>query len=309
MDRLTSMAVFVKAADLGSFAKASAALNMSPQMVAKHVLFLEDRLGTTLLNRTTRRQSLTDIGRAYYDRCKLVLAEAEAADGLASEMRTTPRGVLRIGAGKTFGAYALAPFLTVWLSEHPEVEVDLVLNDRYIDPLDEGLDAIIRIGEIADTNLIARTLAPYRLFACASPAYLAEHGTPAHPGDLERHECLGFASWSRSFGCEWSFAKDGWTLTVNVRGRLRSNDWAALLNAALASQGITLGPEIVLSAELASGRLVRVLPDYDGPTKPMHLLYPATRRPTATLRAFIDAMVREFGNLQTTLKRSSSSGA
>lgn len=308
MDRLTSMAVFVKAADLGSFAKAAAALNLSPQMVAKHVLSLEDRLGMTLLNRTTRRQSLTDIGRAYYDRCKLVLAEAEAADGLANEMRKTPRGILRIGAGKTFGAFALAPFLKNWLSEHPSVEADLVLEDRYTDPLDEGLDVIIRIGELADTNLIAHPLAPYRLITCASPAYLAEHGTPVHPSDLESHQCLGFASWSRTFGCEWTFAKDGRTQTINVQGRLRSNDWAALLNAAVAGMGITLGPERVLSAELTSGRLVRVLPDYDGPAKPVHLLYPASRRPAAALRAFIEAAVREFGDPRSTRQKPSRTG-
>ena len=297
MDRLTSMAVFVKAADLGSFAKAAAALRLSPQMVAKHVLFLEDRLGTTLLNRTTRRQSLTDIGRAYYDRCKLVLAEAESAEALARDLRVTPRGTLRIGAGVTFGAYGLAPFVTRFLNRYPDVEIDLVLNDRFSDPLDDGLDLMIRIGEIVESSLIVHPLAPYRLIACASPAYIAARGTPAIPADLSGHECLGFASWSRSFTCEWQFTKDGRSEIVNVSGRLRGNDWKALLHAALAGQGITLGPEIALQEELAVGRLIRILPDYGGPAKPMHLLYPAGRRPTATIRAFIDAMIDEFGEV------------
>ncbi|HAP98857.1 MAG TPA: LysR family transcriptional regulator, partial [Rhodospirillum rubrum] len=142
MDRLTSMGVFIKAADLGSFAAAAEALAMSPQMVAKHVVFLEDRLGTALLNRTTRRQSLTDVGRAYYDRCKLVLSEAEAAEALAHDMRSRPQGVLRVNAPMTFGAFTLAPFVTRYLTRYPEMRVDLTLNDRFVDPLEDGVEAV-----------------------------------------------------------------------------------------------------------------------------------------------------------------------
>lgn len=295
MDRLTSMAVFVKTSDLGSFASAAEALGMSPQMVAKHVVFLEDRLGATLLHRTTRRQSLTDVGRAYYDRCKLVLAEAEAADTLALDMRSQPKGVLRVNAPVTFGSFSLAPFVTRYLDRYADMQIDLTLNDRFVDPLEEGFEVMIRIGEIEDGSLIAYPLAPYRLIACASPAYLARRGTPATPAELERHDCLTYGYWSPSVPCRWLFSRDGRVEEVKANGRFRSNDWKALLHAAVEGFGVTLGPESVLQAEIAAGRLARVLPDYEGPARPMHVLRPAGRRPTIKVRSFIDALVDEFG--------------
>jgi DNA-binding transcriptional LysR family regulator len=298
MDRLTSMAVFVKASDLGSFAAAAEATGMSAQMVAKHVVFLEGRLGTTLLHRTTRRQSLTDVGRAYYDRCKLVLTEAEAADSLAQEMRTHPKGVLRVNAPVTFGAFSLAPFITRYLARYPDMQIDLTLNDRIVDPLEEGFEIMVRIGEVEDTSLIAHSLAPYRLIACASPAYLAVRGTPRAPSDLKQHDCLTYAHWSPSIPVRWLFARDGESEEVQVSGRFRSNDLKALLHAAAEGFGITLGPESVLAAEFAAGRLVRVLPEYEGPTRPMHALYPAGRRPTVKIWSFVDELIKEFGHQQ-----------
>lgn len=268
---------------------------MSPQMVAKHVVFLEDRLGTALLNRTTRRQSLTDVGRAYYDRCKLVLSEAEAAEALAHDMRSRPQGVLRVNAPMTFGAFTLAPFVTRYLTRYPEMRVDLTLNDRFVDPLEDGVEVMVRIGEIADTALIAHPLAPYRLIACAAPSYLAARGTPKEPADLQGHDCLVYAYWSPSIPCPWVFTREGQSHEVRANGRFRSTDWKALLHAATAGFGITLGPESVLADEVAAGRLVRVLPDYQGPARPMHVLYPAGRRPTVKLRSFVDAVVEEFG--------------
>lgn len=295
MDRLTSMAVFVKASDLGSFASAAEAMGLSPQMVAKHVVFLEDRLGATLLHRTTRRQSLTDVGRAYYDRCKLVLAEAEAADTLALDMRSRPEGMLRVNAPVTFGSFSLAPFVTRYLDRYPGMQIDLTLNDRFIDPLEEGFEIMIRVGEVDGASLVAHPLAPYRLIACASPAYLDRRGTPETPADLERHDCLAYGYWSPSIPCRWLFSRDGRTEEVRANGRFRSNDWKALLHAAIEGFGVTLGPESILNGEIAAGRLVRVLPDYEGPARPMHILHPAGRRPTVKLRSFIDAVIEEFG--------------
>lgn len=295
MDRLTSMAVFVKAADAGSFAAAAQAMGLSPQMVAKHVVFLEDRLGAALLHRTTRRQSLTDVGRAFYDRCKLVLAEAEAAESLARDMRSQPKGVLRVNAPVTFGAFSLAPFVTRYLARYPEMRIDLTLNDRFVDPLEEGVEVMLRIGEISDASLVAHPLAPYRLIACAAPAYLARRGMPRTPAELERHDCLAYAYWSPSPPCRWQFSRDGKTEEVRADGRIRSNDWKALLHAALEGYGVTLGPESVLNGEIAAGRLVRVLPDYQGPARPMHVVYPAGRRPTVKVRSFVEAVIEEFG--------------
>lgn len=289
------MAVFIKAADLGSFAAAAEAMGISPQMVAKHIVFLEDRLGTALLHRTTRRQSLTDVGRTYYDRCKLILAEAEAAETLAQDMRSQPKGVLRVNAPMTFGGFSLAPFVTRYLSRFPDMQIDLTLNDRFVDPLEEGFEVMVRIGDVDDTSLVVHSLAPYRLIACASPKYLAHMGVPEAPSELERHECLAYAYWSPSIPCRWLFTRDGKTDEVRATGRIRSNDWKTLLHAAIEGYGITLGPESVLSAEIAAGRLVRVLPDYEGPARPMHVVYPAGRRPTVKVRSFVEAIIEEFG--------------
>jgi DNA-binding transcriptional LysR family regulator len=295
LDRLTSMAVFVRSADLRSFAAAAAALGLSPQMVAKHIVFLEDRLGTRLLNRTTRKQSLTEFGQAYYERCKLILTEAEAADALAQEIRGVPRGRLRINAPVTFGNHSLVPLVTRYLRAHPQVQVDLALSDRLVDPIEEGYEAVIRLGPIGDTALVARPLAPYRLIACASPAYLAERGVPETPSDLAGHECLGFAYWSGTLRRHWRFSRDGRTCDIVVAGRLQINDWKGLLHAALDGFGITLGPEVALADALSAGSLVRILPHYDGPSRPMHILYAADRRMTPKLRSFVDTVVAAFG--------------
>ncbi len=295
IDRLTSMAAFVRAVDLGSFTAAAAALRISPQMVAKHVAALEDRLGARLLNRTTRKQSLTELGRAYCERCRLILAEAEAADTLAQDVRASPRGRLRVNAPVTFGVHSLMPLVTRYLRAHPEVQVDLTLSDRLVDPVEEGYEAVIRLGPVADTVLVARPLAPYRLVACASPAYLKQHGAPAHPTDLAGHECLGFAHWSGALARRWQFTRDGRRFDAEAGGRLQVNNGAALLRAALDGYGIALGAEAAVRENLAAGRLLRVLPGYDGPCRPMHLIFAADRRPTPKLRRFIDAVVAEFG--------------
>lgn len=298
MDKLTSMRVFVKATDLGSFAAAADALQMSPQMVAKHIASLETQLGIVLLNRTTRRQSLTDVGRGYYDRCKIVLAEVEAADSLAFDMHTQPRGTLKVSAPVTFGTFCLPQFVTRFLSAYPDMSIDLSLSDRFIDPLEKGIEVMIRIGELEDSSLIARPLAPYRLIACASPDYLAKRGTPANVQELAKHDCLIYASWTAATQCRWRFTRNGKSEEVIIDGRFRCNDWKALLHAARAGLGITLGPESVLSSEIKAGRLIPVLQEYQGPARPMHVLYPSLRNPTIKLRSFVDELIAEFGIAQ-----------
>ncbi len=293
MDRLTSMSVFVKAAETGSFAAAAAQLRLSSPMVGKHVRFLEERLGARLLNRTTRRQSLTEIGRAYYERCKLVLAEAEAAEALAQDLRAVPRGLLRVNAPVSFGASSLVPVLARYLRQYSEVDVELTLNDRLVDLTEEGYDAVIRIGSLVDSSLIARPLAPYCLVACASPAYLAEHGVPQRPEDLSRHECLGFAYWVPRD--EWQFTSAEGLHSVRVHSRLSINSVQALRAAALEGLGVTMQPECIVKEDLAAGRLERVLPDYEAPRRPISILFAPDRRPTPKLRSFIDFLVASFG--------------
>ncbi|GJD50877.1 HTH-type transcriptional regulator DmlR [Methylobacterium crusticola] len=295
MDRLASMAAFVRAADLGSFTAAAGTLGISAQMVGKHVGFLEERLGAQLLRRTTRRQSLTDVGRAYYARARAVLSEAEAAEALVHDLSTTPRGRLRVNAPVTFGACRLAPLVTRYLAAYPEVEVELTLTDRYVDLVDEGYDAVIRLGPLKDTGLAARALGPHRLVACAAPAYLAAHGAPRVPEDLAAHACLSYVNWSGLPYAEWRFARDGRVHAVAVRSRFQVNDGRALLAAALDGHGVILQPEAVVAADLDAGRLVPVLPGYAAPSRPLYLLFPARRPQTPTLRAFIDCVVEAFG--------------
>jgi len=295
IDRLTSMAVFVKASDTGSFAAAATALRLSPQMVAKHVSTLEDRLGAKLLNRTTRRQSLTEMGAMYYERCQLILAEAEEADSLAAVQKGTPRGRLRVTAPVTFGAHSVAPLVAAYLQMHPEVTVELELTDRLIDLVEDGFEMAFRIGAAPPPGLIARPLAPYQLIVCASPAYLKKHGVPLTPSDLEQHECLGYSFHSRSVENLWRFTRDGNSHTVNVRSRMFVNDGVSLLNAARKGFGIVMGGRDLIYEPMLRGEVTQILPEYEAPLRPIHLLFSPDKRQTPKLRSFIDTAMSSLG--------------
>ncbi len=294
-DRLDSMAAFVKAADLGSFTRAAAALGITSQMVGKHVAELEARLGAELLRRTTRRQSLTAIGAAFLERCRSILAETAAAEAIVRDLSTTPRGRLRVNAPVSLGALCLAPVVRDYLRAYPEVEVELALDDRYVDLVDEGYDAVLRLGPLKDSALHARALAPHRLIACAAPAYLARRGTPMLPDELAAHDCLAFLFSTGISFSEWRFERAGRMHVVDVRGRLGSNDARVLLAAAMAGDGVVLQAERIVRDDLATGRLVRVLPDFAGPERPLHLVTSASRRQTLKVRAFVDRVVAALG--------------
>lgn len=294
MDRLLSMTVFAKAVELGSFSAAADVFRMSPQLVGKHVLTLEQHLGIRLLNRTTRRQHLTEIGASYYEKVKVILAEVAAAEGLAAESHARPSGRLRVNAPLTFGIHALMPRLTEYMATYPDVQVEVSLTNRYVDAIEEGADVVFRVGELADSSRIARRLAPYRLILCASPAYLASHPPIISPMDLVSHECLGFAY--TELRSHWSFDGPDGPVTVPVTGRLMIDSGEALLMAARASMGVMLQPAELLEADIAAGRLVRVLPKYRAPDRPLHLLYAPDRQMTPKLRSFIEFSVAVFGS-------------
>jgi DNA-binding transcriptional LysR family regulator len=297
LDRLRSMEVFVAAVDAGSFAAAAARLDMSPQMIARHVKELEGRLGITLLNRTTRRQRLTEFGTQYYERCAIVLKEAAAADALALETVAEPHGQLHISAPVQFGSRSLVDFATAFMARHPRVRVNLSLSDSIVDLLDHDIEAAFRIGEPnvgESSSLVARPLRRFRMIACASPQYLAEAGTPKHPADLESHQCLGFVFWNRKVFDEWTFTKNRQTFSVRVTGRFQVNNTHAQLRAAYQGAGILLDSEDLLQEGIETGRLVRVLPDYEGPSRAMNLIYSADRLRTAKLRCFIEEAVQAF---------------
>ncbi|MEX6665777.1 LysR family transcriptional regulator [Pseudomonas sp. W2-17] len=296
LDRLTSMTVFAQTVRSGSFAAAAEKLGMSPQMVAKHIEALEQRVETRLLNRTTRKQSLTVFGRLYLEQCQSVLAEVQVADRLAQASHAEPHGRLCINAPVTFGRHTLLPVVTQFLNRYAQVDVELTLSDRLIDPMEEGYEAVVRLGPL-QTNLalVARPLRTYRLVACASPAYLLTHGIPQLPTDLTRHECLGFAPWVSDLSRIWHFRQDGRVIEVPVKGRLQVNDWEALRSAALDGFGILISYEQAVAADLESGLLIQILPGYEGPIRPIHLLYAADRRMTPKLRCFVDYLMEVLG--------------
>ena len=297
MDRLFSMTVFVKAVELGSFSAAADALQMSPQLVGKNVRMLEQHLGVRLLNRTTRSQHLTEIGATFYERARNILAEMEIAEGLAAQTRIVPRGNLRINASVTFGVHALTPKIAEYMQLYPEISVELCLSNRYIDLIDEGFDAIFRIGELSDSGLIARQLRPYRLILCASPRYLETHESLLTPDDLTRHECLGFSH--TELRTTWTFDGPDGHKTVQVKGRLMSDSGEAIVCAGLCGAGIMLQPSELVTPYLQSGQLVEILPEYKAPTRPMHLVHTPDRRMTPKLRSFVDFIVASFGINQT----------
>jgi DNA-binding transcriptional LysR family regulator len=293
VDKFVSMEIFVAVVEAGSLTAAAERFDISSAMVGKHIRALETRLATRLLTRTTRRQSLTEIGRQYYEECRRILAEVRAAESLAEAMVATPRGVLKVTAPLTYGVEVFSPAMTDYLGAWPEVSLELDLSNRIVDLVDEGFDAAIRIGELPDSSFVARPLKPYRMRACASPDYLARMGTPRTPADLERHECLGFLHWGR----EGHWRLDGETACANPlrAGRFRANNGQALKVAALRGFGLVMQPEVLLAREIDSGQLVPVLDDYLPDGAPVHLIYARDQRATPKLTTFIDFVVERFG--------------
>ncbi|SDO45197.1 DNA-binding transcriptional regulator, LysR family [Filomicrobium insigne] len=292
MDRFASMEAFAKVADTGSFTAAADALGISGQMVGKHIRLLEEHLGVRLLNRTTRQQSLTDAGKDFLERTRIVLAELEAAEALAADSRARPRGELRVNAPVTFGTHSLAPLVPAYMAANPEVTVRLTLNDRVVDLVDEGYDCVFRAGPLTDSTLIARGLRPMELIACASPTYLEARGTPTAPGDLTGHDCLGFAG--SAIEERWEFNGRDDTVAVRVTSRFSTNSGQALKEAALAGLGIIFQASELTLEDVKAGRLIRVLPDWRA-TRPMHLLFAPDRRVTPKLRSFIEFAASRFG--------------
>jgi DNA-binding transcriptional LysR family regulator len=293
MDRLTLMATFVKAVELGSFSSVADELNLSPQMVGKQVKMLEQHLGVSLLNRTTRKQSLTDFGRTFYQRAKLILADMDAAEEMAAVTRGVPSGRLRINAPVTFGVSSLSPKLLEYMVRYPQVSVDLTLSNELVDLVDGGYDAVFRIGELADCGLKALPLMPYQMVLCAAPSYLARRPPITTPWDLQEHECLAFAySDGRS---HLRFDGPEGCIDVPIKSRLTINQGDPLLSGAVTGLGVVMLPLELVKDSLRSGTLVSLLPQYKVPVSPMNLLYAPDPRLTPKLRSFIDFARGAFG--------------
>jgi DNA-binding transcriptional LysR family regulator len=295
LDRLTGMRVFACVAALGSLSAAARSLGMSQTMATKHLGAIEQRLGVRLLHRTTRRLTLTEAGRQYLESVERILAEVEQADAAVAAQRIDAHGTLRVSAPVSFGVREIGPRLAEFARLYPAVTVDLGLNDRFVDLIEEGWDAAVRIGRLENSTLIARRLAPCRLVLCASPGYLAERGTPRTLADLASHNCLGYTL-SRTAGPDrWLFGRDG-GIAIPVTGNLKASNGDALVAAALTAQGLIYQPTFLVGDELRSGRLIRLSLDQPSIELPgIYVVYPSDRRPAAKLRAFVDFLAERFG--------------
>lgn len=291
MDRLTAMQVFVEVAERSSFTSAADALDMSRAMVARYVVGLEEWLGVRLLHRTTRRVSLTDAGAEAIERCRLVLETARDAQVAAGARRIEPSGRIRITAASSFAQAHLASAVIEFLTRHPKASVELIATEHAVNLVEERIDLAVRIGKRVDEGLVARRLAACRSVICASPAYLATHGAPRTPDDLTRLRCITHAYVGRS---QFVLVRDGQVARVPVLGALQSNDTSVTRQAVLDGGGIALLPTYFVSKDLASGDLVRLLPDYEPEPLAIHAAYLSRDRQPPLLRLMLDFLIQRF---------------
>jgi DNA-binding transcriptional LysR family regulator len=293
-DELAGMLAFARVVEERSFSAAARRLVRSKSAVSKQVSELEDRLGVRLLNRTTRRLSLTEAGSAVYEHCLRMVAAAEEAERVVAALSGAVRGTLRLAAPVSFGTRHLAPLIPQLLQLYPELAIDLSLDDHMVDLVEEGFDLAVRIAELGDSGLIARRLATARRVLCAAPAYLAEHGVPREPRDLPRHNCLGYSYLRSPTGQEVSFRSEG-GMTLRLRGNFIANNGEALLAALLGGVGIALMPTFIVADELRAGRLRVLLADAVTMDSTVSALYPANRNLSPKVRAVVDFLAERFG--------------
>lgn len=287
------MELFVQVVRSGSFSAAARALNQTPSAVSKQISRLEDRLTARLITRTTRQFKLTEEGRAYYERSTLILADVAEAEQAVSQIQGVASGSLRVSLPVAFGRLHVAPLLPAFLADHPELSINLTLNDRYIDLVEEGIDVAVRIGELKDSSLIARRLAPNRRIVCGAPTYLENRGLPERPADLEAHNCLVYTY--RASRNDWRFlGPDGSDQVVQVTGNLEANNAEALSAALLGGLGLGLLPLWLVGSDLRSGRLMELLKDYHAPDSAIYAVYPPGRHLSPKVRIFVDFLAASF---------------
>ncbi len=288
MDRLTSLTVFARVVENGGFSAAARRLNMSTTVVSNHVQALEDRLGARLLNRTTRKVSLTEIGQQYYERCIQILFDLEEADSMAGSLHSTPRGTLRIYTS-THIMHFIAPVTGEYLEANPEVTIDLTIGERMVDLVEEGYDIAIRTIPPPDSSLIVRRLTPWRHILCCSPDYAARHEMPKTLSDLTRHNCMRYVFYP--FGDEWTFIDAaGKTASIRIGGNVVTNSAELLRLLTLRGQGLCLAPSFVVADDVASGKLTRVLPHFTPVEFSISALYLHRLHLSAKIRSFIDLL-------------------
>jgi DNA-binding transcriptional LysR family regulator len=294
MDRVSSMLSFVKVVEHGGFSAAARQLNMATSAVTTHVKLLEERLQVRLLNRTTRNVSLTEVGRAYYERCVQILSEIEDAEDTVQSLQLKPRGILRVNTSPAV-PMVIAPSIAEYNGLYPDVTVHLTTTSRMLDLVEQGFDLAIWYAGAPDLSLIRRHLASYRSILCASPDYLAKHGHPQHPTDLAKHKCIVYydAPFGKG-GREWTFTGPGGETKVEVFGPLEANSVDAIRAAAVGGQGFVYAPTHLVLEELKSGALVPVLRDFLGREVSVDALYPNREHLPAKVRTFIDLVAKNF---------------
>lgn len=292
MDRLTAMEIFTNVVEFEGFSAAAGRLGISRASVSKQVIQLEESLGARLLNRTTRRVSVTEIGEAYYERCKRVLAEVEEADLLVEQLHSEPRGILKVSAPMSFGVAHVGPAVSDFLAVYRDLSISLSLNDRFTDLIEEGFDVAIRISQSADTSLIARRLGGVRFLMAATPEYLERKGTPARPQDLVDHDCLSYVYLAS--GLEWPIFGPNGATTVKVSGPLKANNGEVLIQAARRGLGIAFLPNFLVRDEIDRDDLVTVLENYRLPELSVYAVSPPNRFPARKVQAFIAYLAERF---------------
>ena len=294
MDTIDGMRPFVTVVSEGSFSRAADRLGMSPQLVSKYVAQLEARLGARLINRSTRRLSITEVGQAYFERCRDVLADIEEMETAVGDAAMAARGKLRINAPMSFGILHLCKAITDYQCGQPEVSVDLTLDDRVVDIVSEGYDIAIRIGRMPESSLVARKLAPARMVVCGAPDYLATQGAPDTPQDLEDHACLRYTLSANPD--RWRFMHGDEVQEVRVGGRFSANNGDVIRSAALAGRGLALQPTFIVGEDIRDGRLQRVLEDWDVETMGVYAVYAHRKYLSGKVRTFVDFLSGYFGS-------------
>lgn len=293
MDKLDDMMAFIKVVEARSFTAAGARLGLSKSVVSRRIAELEDRLGARLLNRTTRKLSLTEIGQAFYERCARIVADVEEAERAVGDLHGAPRGRLRVNAPVSFGRLHLAAAIVAFIERYPAIEIDVDLNDRYVDLLEDGYDLAVRVGRLRDSSLVARKLAPSRRAVVASPDYLERYGTPQTPADLAQHNCLLYTNIPTAE--QWQFADGDGAYSVKVSGRMRANNGDLACAAAVAGLGIAVLPTFLCGAALGAGDLTALNLPLKTTETGVYAVYPQNRHLSSKVRAFVDFLAARFG--------------
>ena len=287
---LNEIAIFVKVVDAGSFTGAAKSLGLPKSTVSRKITQLEERLGARLLQRTTRTLSLTDTGSAYYNQCSRIIGDIEEANVAVTEMQSKPTGMLRITAPMLFGERILSGMVAKFLKQYPEITLDMVLTDQALDLIQEGIDVAFRVGELADSSLIARSLGEVATVIVASPEYLEKHPAPTHPSDLRTHDCLSFQS-----NPTWDFNGPE-KVSIDIKARVKVNDIMSIHRLALEGMGIASLPTLVCADDIKAGRLKPILCGWPFGSFPIHALYPSNRHLSVKVRTFVEYIVEHLRN-------------